>query len=56
MLTDDHKMKRMSSELEFLTRHAQEDEFMDVSVNGDEAWGFHHIPESSMMMMRCKKS
>jgi hypothetical protein len=57
MLTDDHKMKRMGSELELLTRQAQEgDEFMDADVNGDETWIFHHIPESSMTTMRCKKS
>jgi hypothetical protein len=46
----------MSSALKFLTRYAQEgDEFLDSFVTGDETWGFHHTPESSATMMRCKK-
>ena len=46
MLTDDHKTKRMGSELKFPTCYAQEDEFLDLFVTGDETWVFHHIPES----------
>ena len=39
--------KRMGSELEFLTRYAQEgDEFLDSIMTGDETWSFHHTPES----------
>jgi hypothetical protein len=50
------RTKRMDSALKFLTRYAQEgDEFLDSTVTGDETWGFHHIPESSTTMMRCKK-
>jgi len=31
----------------FFSRYAQEgDEFLDSIVTGDEAWGFHHTPES----------
>ena len=43
MLTDDHKMKRMGSALKFLTRYAQEDEFLDSIVTGDEKWVFHTL-------------
>jgi len=46
----------MSSALKFLTRYSQEgDEFLDAIVTGDETRRFHHTPESSTMMMRCKK-
>ena len=48
--------KRMGFALKFLTRYAQEgDEFLEPIVPGDETWGFHHTPESSTTMMRCKK-
>ena len=51
------RTKWMGSALKFLTRYAQEgDEFLDSIVTGDEIWGFHHTPESSTTMMRCKKS
>jgi hypothetical protein len=47
MLTGDHKTKRMGFALKFLTRYVQEgDEFLDSIVTRDEAWGFHHTPES----------
>jgi len=50
------RTKRMGSALKFPTRYTQEgDEFLDSIVTGDETWGFHHTPESSMTMMRCKK-
>jgi len=50
------RTKRMGSALKFLTRYAQEgDEFLDSIATGDETWGFHHTPESSTTMMRCKK-
>ena len=62
MLTDDHETKRMDSALKFLTRYAQEDEFLDSIVTGEETWVFHHTPESnqqslqrSTTMMKCKK-
>jgi hypothetical protein len=52
MLTDDHKTKRMGSALKFLTRYAQEgDAFLDSIVTGDEAWGFHHTPESKQQSL-----
>jgi len=50
------RTKRMGSALKFLTRCAKEgDEFLDSIVTGDETWGFHHTPESSTTMIRCKK-
>ena len=59
MLTYDHKTKRMSSALKFLTRYAQEgDEFLDYVVTGDETWDFHRTPESKQvtaMAMTCKR-
>jgi hypothetical protein len=36
MLTDNHKMKWTGFALKFLTRYAQEDEFLDSIVTGDE--------------------
>ena len=52
----DHKMKSMGSTLKILMLYAQEgDEFLEPIVPGDETWGFHHTPESSTTMMRCKK-
>jgi hypothetical protein len=46
----------MGSALKFLTRYTQEgDEFLDYIVTGDETWVFHHTPESTTTMMRCKK-
>jgi hypothetical protein len=46
----------MGSALKFLTRYAQEgDEFLDSIVTGDETEVCDHTPESSTMMMRCKK-
>jgi len=40
VLTDDHKTKRLVSALKFLTRYAQEGEFLDSIVTGDETWIF----------------
>jgi hypothetical protein len=46
----------MGAAIRFLTRYAQEgDEFLDSIMTGDETWVFHHAPESSKTMMRCKK-
>jgi len=43
----------MGSALKFLTRYAQEgDEFLDSIVTGDEAWGFHHTPESKQQSLQ----
>jgi len=52
MLTDDHKTKRMGSALKILTRYAQEDEFLDSIVTGDETWVFHHTPESMQQSLQ----
>jgi hypothetical protein len=52
MLLDDHKTKWMGSALKFLTRYAQEDEFLDSIVTGDETWGFHHTPESKQQSLQ----
>jgi fructose-1,6-bisphosphatase len=38
--------KQMGSARKFFTRYAQEDEFLDFIVSGDETRGFHHTPES----------
>ena len=47
------KLKRMGSELKFLTRYAQEgDEFLDSIVTGDETRGFHHTPESKQRLLQ----
>ena len=47
MLTDNHKTKQMGSALKILMHHAQEgNELLDSIANGDEAWVFHHTPES----------
>jgi hypothetical protein len=49
------RTKRMGCALKFLTHYVQEgDEFLDSIVTEDETWGFHHTPESSTTMMRCK--
>jgi hypothetical protein len=46
MLADDHKTKRLSFALNFLTRLAQEgNEILDSIVTGDETLGFLHAPE-----------
>ena len=43
LLTDDHKTKRMGSELKFLMHYTQEgDEVLDSIVTGDVTWVFHH--------------
>ena len=52
MLTDDHKTKQMGSALKFLTRYAQEDEFLDSILTGDETWVFHHTPESKQQSLQ----
>jgi hypothetical protein len=45
-------MKRMGSALKFLMCYAQEEgEFLDSSVSGDEAWVFHHTPESKQQSL-----
>jgi hypothetical protein len=49
-------MKQMGSVLKFLMHYPQEgDEFLDSILTGDETWVFHHTPESSTTIMRCKK-
>ena len=52
MLTDDHKMKRMGSTLKFLTCYAQEDDFLDSPVTGDEIWVFHHTSDSKQQSLQ----
>jgi hypothetical protein len=50
------RTKRMGFALKYLTRYVQEgDEFLDSIVTGNETLVFHHNPESSTTMMRCKK-
>ncbi|GFU88054.1 uncharacterized protein TNCV_1336231 [Trichonephila clavipes] len=47
MLTEEHKKKRMGFALDFLTRYAKAgDQLLDHIVTGDEAWVYHHTPES----------
>jgi hypothetical protein len=46
MLTDDHKMKRACSALKFLTRFAQEGDFLDSIVTVDKTLVFHHALET----------
>ena len=52
ILTDDHKTKRMGSALKFLTRYAQEGEFLDSIVTGDETRVFHHTAESKQQSLQ----
>jgi hypothetical protein len=51
MLTDDHKTKWMGSTLKFLTYYAQEDDFLDSIVTGDETWVYHHTTESKQQSL-----
>ncbi|GFQ98509.1 histone-lysine N-methyltransferase SETMAR [Trichonephila clavata] len=53
MLTEENKKKRMGFALDFLTRYAEGgDQFLDHIVTGDEAWVYHHTPESKQRSMQ----
>lgn len=55
LLTEEHKVQRMGSSLEILTRfHEEENEFLDKIVTGDETWVFHDTPETKRMSMQWK--
>ncbi|GFX40847.1 HTH_48 domain-containing protein [Trichonephila clavipes] len=57
MLMEEHKKKRMGFALDFLTRYAEAgDEFHDHIVTGDEAWVYHHTPESKQQSMQWRHS
>jgi len=52
MLTEEHKLKRQGSALDFLTRYSEEgDNFLSRLVTGDETWVSHTTPESKQQSM-----
>ncbi|KAJ4435712.1 hypothetical protein ANN_18328 [Periplaneta americana] len=52
MLTEEHKTKRASSALSFLTRYSEQgNEFLDHFVTGDKIWVSHMTPESKQQSM-----
>ena len=52
MLTEEHKTKRTSSALSFLTRYSEQGyEFIDHIVTGDETWVSHMTPASKQQSM-----
>jgi len=52
MLTEEHKLKRLASALDFLTRYSEEgDNFLGRVVTGDETWVSHATPESKQQPM-----
>jgi len=52
MLTEEHKLKRQASALDFLTRYSEEgDNFLSRSVTGDETWVSRATPESKQQSM-----
>jgi len=55
MLTEEHKLKRQASALDFLTRYNEEgDNFLSCVVTGDETWVSHTNPESKQQSMEWK--
>lgn len=53
VLTDDHKMKRMSSAIDFLTRYDTEGEtFLNRIVTGDETWIAYVNAETKQQSMQ----
>jgi hypothetical protein len=47
MFSEEHKNKRATSALTFLTRYSEQgDGFLGQIVTGDETWEFHLTPES----------
>ena len=52
MLTEEHKLKRQASALDFLTGYSEEDDnFLCRVVTGDETWVSHATPESKQQSM-----
>jgi len=46
MVTEEHKLKRQASALDFLTQYSEEgDNFLGRLVTGDETWVSHTTPE-----------
>ena len=52
MLTEEHRLKRQASALDFLTRYSEEgSNFLSHAVTGDETWVSHATPESKQQSM-----
>ncbi|GFV62110.1 histone-lysine N-methyltransferase SETMAR [Trichonephila clavipes] len=52
LLTEEHKLKRMACDLDFLDRyHKEGDQFLERIVTGDETWVSHITPESKRQSM-----
>ena len=55
MLTEEHKLKRQASVLDFLTRYSEEgDNFLSHLVTQDETWVSHTTPELKQQSMEWK--
>jgi len=54
-LTEEHKLKRQASTLDFLTRNSEEGEnFLSHVVTGNETWVSHEAPKSKHQSMECR--
>lgn len=52
LLTEDHKVKRFATSLDFLTRYDEEgDDMLSQIVTGDETWVSHITPENKRQSM-----
>ena len=52
MLTEEHKLKRQASVLDFLTQYSEEgDNFLSRVVTEDETWVSHGTPELKQQSM-----
>ena len=52
MLTEEHRLKRQASALDFLTRYSEKvNNFLSRVVTGDETWVLHATPESKQQSM-----
>ena len=52
MLTEEHKLKRQASTLDFLTQYSEEGvNFMSHVVTGNETWVLHEAPKSKQQSM-----
>ena len=52
MLTEEHRLKRQSSVLDFLTWYSEEgNNFLNIVVTGDETCVLHATPESKQQSM-----
>jgi len=55
MLTEEHKLKRQVSMLDFLTRYSEEGEnFLSRVVTGNETCVLHEAPKSKQQSMECR--